>query len=206
MFKSSATYKYTKLLLIIFFIGFKIIGVLSCSCPRLYFCEYLKEDVIKIAIEATVLHHKVYPQFDAVYLSVDKIFRDDVGITDIIKLYGESETAGCQVDVLKRFPDGTKVYLIIGLQNNGVDYGHEYVNPDANYEDYWEFAPFSCLMVLLSVTNDIVSGPILNNVPEYPLSSFENHLENCDYSNDELNSFRCQDLPLLFIRILQKME
>ena len=195
MINPTVIHKYSKVILAIFFIGFNISRAISCSCTALYFCEYLKEGSVKIAIEATVLHHKVYSQNDAVYLSVDKIFRDDVGITDTIKLYGESETADCHVDVLRRFPVGAKVYLIIGLQYNGEDWAHEYVNPDAIYENYWEVAPFSCLMILLSVTNNIVSGPILSEVREYPLSSFENHLQNCDYSLEELNSSRCKDLP-----------
>jgi hypothetical protein len=167
----------------------------SCSCDRIYFCEYLKDADNQIAIEATVLHHKVYLQNDAVFLKVDKVFRDDVGITDVIKLYGKSGTADCHVDVLNRFPDGTKVYLIIGLQYNGNDVSHSFVNPDAIYEDHWEIAPFSCLMISLTVRNNIVTGPILPGVGEYPLAEFESRLQNCDFPEEVLNNSRCTQLP-----------
>ena len=167
----------------------------SCTCDRLYYCEYLKNPDNQIAIEATVLHHKVYLQNDAVFLRVDKVFRDDVGITDVIKLYGKAETADCHVNVLDRFPDGAKVYLIIELQYNGNDVSHGFVNPDAIYEDHWEMAPLSCLLVVLEVHNNIVSGPILPELREFPLGEFEKYLQHCDFPEDVLNTNRCDQLP-----------
>jgi len=184
-----------KFILALIFISFLISEGQACQCYSLNFCDYLKESAKKIAIEATVLHHKVYSQNDAVYLNVDKIYRDDVGISSIIKLYGKSGTGDCHVDVLKRFPDGVKVYLIVGLEYNGHDVTHGFTNPDAIYENYWEVAPFSCFMVLLNVKNDIVSGRISDKLYEYPLGLFEQHLETCDYSIEELNMFRCHQLP-----------
>jgi len=152
----------------------------------------------KIVIEATVSHHRIYEQNDAVYLKVDQIFRDDIGITSFIKIYGESGTADCHVDVLKRFPDDSKVYLILGMEFNGEGaWTHSFVNPDDFYEDLWEIAPFSCFMVLLEVKNNIVSGPILPDLSEYPLADFESRLQNCDYPEEVLDNYRCDQLPFI---------
>lgn len=168
----------------------------SCQCWPFYFCEYLHDADKKIAIEATVIHHRIYLQNDAVYLKVDQVFRDDIGITNVIKLYGKSGTTDCHVDVLRRFPKGSKVYLILGLEYNGeAVWTHSYVNPDNLYEDLWEIAPFSCFMVLLEVKNNIISGPILPELGEYPLAEFESTLQNCDYSEEVLSNYRCNQLP-----------
>jgi type IX secretion system substrate protein len=172
--------------------------VWSCLCWPLYFCEYAHDEDKKIVIEATVSHHRIYPQNDAVYLKVDQVFRDDIGITSVIKLYGESETADCHVDVLRRFPDGSKVYLILALEYEGeAVWTHSFVNPDDLYENLWEIAPFSCFMVLLDVKNDIVSGPILPDMYEYPLVEFESRLQNCDFPEEVVDNYRCDQLPFL---------
>ena len=170
----------------------------ACLCWPLYFCEYVHDVDKKIVIEATVSHHRIYPQNDAVYLKVDQVFRDDIGITSVIKLYGKSGTADCHVDVLRRFPDGSKVYLIIGLEYEGeAAWTHSFVNPDDFFEDLWEIAPFSCFVVLLQVKNNIVTGPIHPDVGEYPLVEFESRLQSCDYPEEVLDKYRCDQLPFL---------
>lgn len=172
--------------------------VWSCLCWPLYFCEYFHDEDKKIVIEATVSHHRIYPQNDAVYLKVDQIFRDDIGITSVIKLYGKSGTTDCHVDVLKRFPDGSKVYLILGLEFDGeAAWTHSYVNPDDIFENLWEIAPVSCFMVLLEVKNNIVTGPLLYGLGEYPLAEFESSLQNCEYPKEVLDNYRCDQLPFL---------
>lgn len=185
----------TKYILVVLAIILRISEGQACQCYPLYFCEYLYESSKKVVIEGTVLRHVSYSKDDAVYLKVDQVFRDDVGISGIIKLYGQPETGDCHVDVLKRFPDGSKVYVAIGLEFNGQPVSHSFTNPDALYEDYWEIAPFSCFMALLNVKNGIVSGRIIPQVFEYPLDVFEQHIETCNYSIEDLNISRCNQLP-----------
>lgn len=168
----------------------------TCSCPRKYFCEYLHTTDKKIAIEATVIHHKAYLQNDAVYLKVDSLLRDDVGITNVIKLYGKSGTTDCHVDVFRYFPVGSKVYLILGMEYEGQPaLSHSFVNPDDIYEDLWEIAPFSCFLVWLHVENNIVKGSLEYGMGEYPLEEFENTLLDCEYSEEVVSSYNCNQLP-----------
>src|SRR5687768_7026869 len=117
----------------------------ACQCERLYFCEYLKDPDKKIVIKARVDNYKEYsPDNTAVYLEVLKIFRDDVGITSIIKLYGTTTCCDCSIDFRSEFIVGDTLYLAIGLEYNNQNIGGTIVNPDDIYEDFWEFYPSAC--------------------------------------------------------------
>ena len=145
-------------------------------------------------VKVRVGNYKEYSDDNtAVYLEVLKVFRDDVGITSIIKLYGSNECCDCQLRFRQKFIVDSILYLAIGLEYNNQDAGYGIVNPDAIYEDFWEFHPISCLTVVLSKEESRVMGSIAKDIGEYPLSIFEERLENCDYSLDELQEFQCMD-------------
>lgn len=166
----------------------------ACSCHQLYFCEYLKGPDKKVVVKVRVGNYKEYSDANtAVYLEVLKVFRDDVGITSIIKLYGSNECCLCMLDFRYRFKVNSILYLAIGLEYNNQDAGYSIVNPDAIYEDFWEFYPSSCLTILLAETESRISGSIAEGIAEYPASIFEERLENCDYSLDELQEYQCMD-------------
>jgi hypothetical protein len=166
----------------------------ACSCNRLYFCEYLKDPEKKIVIKAKVGTYKEYsPENTALYLEVLDVFRDDVGITPVIKLYGSTTCCLCHLHFQNRFIKGSTIYLAVGLEYNGHDAGNHIVNPDGPYEDYWEFFPSSCLTVVLTTEEGRIKGPIAEYVTEYPMTVFDEKLENCDYSLSELQEYQCAD-------------
>lgn len=167
---------------------------IACSCEQLFFCDYLKGPDKKIVIKAKVGTYKEYsPKNTAVYLEVLETLRDDVGITPVIKLYGSTLAGPCHLNFKYRFAKGSTIYLAIGLEFDGLDAGDPIINPDAQYEDYWEFFPSSCLTVVLTTEEDRIEGSIAPFITEYPLAVFETSLDDCDYSFSELKQYQCAD-------------
>jgi len=176
----------------------KISLCIACSCERLYFCEYLKNTDKKVVFEATVVNYKEYSTLNtAVYLKITRIYRDDVGLTEIIKLYGSRQEADCHIDFVNTFKLGANLLIAIGLEYSGQDAGFHIVNPDDIYEDFWEFAPHLCLAIVLTKKDDKIFGPIAPSIFEYPSEIFEERLENCNFSLDELDNYRCADTDYL---------
>lgn len=187
-----------KIIVLIIISLFRASLIISCSCERLYFCEYLKNDDKKVVFRATVVNYKEYSSYNtAVYLQITEIYRDDVGVTNVIKLYGSTESAGCQVDFRSRFTKGADLFIALGIEYNGNNVGFDYVNPDDIFEDFWEFAPHLCTTVVLSNDENRINGSIAPSISEYPIEQFLLRLDNCDYSLAELNNYRCLDADFL---------
>lgn len=183
-----------KIFLAILFVLLSIGFSKACQCERLYFCEYLKGPDKKIVIKARVANYKEYsPNNTAAYLEVLKVFRDDVGITNIIKLYGKATCCECLLDFTRQFIVGSTIYLAMGLEYNNQDAGYEIINPEDIYENFWEFYPSSCLSVVLTTEEDRIMGPIAKDIFEYSLDIFEENLENCNFSLEELQQYQCAD-------------
>jgi hypothetical protein len=78
------------------------------------------------------------------------------------------------------------------------------VNPDSIWEDYTEFKTTYCWTVILRVKNDLVNGPILPGISQYPLALFKEALEDCSFSSEipadlscEANSFALYPNPAM---------
>lgn len=152
----------------------------------------------KIVIKAKVGNYKEYSLNNtAVYLEVLKVFRDDVGISKVIKLYGSNVCCLCLLDFQRRFLVGSIVYVAVGLEYNDMDAGHTINNPDNAFEEFWEFYPSSCLTVLLTEDGEKLTGAIAPDISEYPLSVFEERLNNCSFSLEELHEYQCMDTDYL---------
>jgi len=164
----------------------------ACQCERLYFCEYLKDPDKKVVFEATVDNVKEYsPNNRAVYLRINKIYRNDVGMPDYIKIYGGNGAGECKLFIGQNIKPGVRLFIAMGLEYNGEPLGFGIDNPEALSEEIWEFAPFHCFTVILPVDNNIIFGPVAPEIYEYPLNVFESKLENCDYSLEEMYQARC---------------
>jgi hypothetical protein len=65
------------------------------------------------------------------------------------------------------------------------------MNPDSLTENYWESYPFLCDFKRLLVKDGRVSGTIANQIFEYPLTLFDNQLDGCNFSVEQLEDSRC---------------
>ena len=171
--------------------------IVACSCSALFICEYIEAEASIVAFQARVIKHREYsPQNLAVYLEVIKRYKDEVGMTDTIKLYGMKQEASCDVYFShNRYPVGDTVIMAIGTS----DYGYEFYNPDSLFENYWEYRPNLCKLIYLKVNDGTVVGIITNKISEYPLSWFDEQLEECGFSLEQLQELKCsEDSFILF--------
>ncbi|HOY03871.1 MAG TPA: T9SS type A sorting domain-containing protein [Saprospiraceae bacterium] len=181
----------------IFFLAFlQIISFTSkaCDCANSYFCSLIKDTSSRMAIEARVIAHKNYGMYNqAVYLQVIKKYKDELSITDTIKIYGSPNEAACAVNVAADFSLGSIVFLAFSHID---DYAWDgpIVNPDAGQENFSEFKPLSCNMVLLRVEEGIVVGAISEGVYNYPLGNFLTALQDCNYPPIETVEYKCPEV------------
>jgi len=179
--------KTKKILLISLIICYCIQLGFSCSCDWFYFCDYTANNSdVKISIKGKVIDRKEYSLDNrAVYIEVLSVFRDDVGITDTIKLYGPAdEGGGCEVPVYALYSVGKEYYISIGLEFFGNPISDFVDDPDYLVEGYWGFRPFRCAMNNLRIRDGLVKGAITEEIWEYPEAIFEESLENCDFILD----------------------
>lgn len=152
----------------------------ACDCLIFNFCDHLHDPTVKVAIQAEVIRSVVYTSDNyAVYLKVLKKYKDEANITDTIKIYGNEWAATCYVNVLDQFLVGDTVITTFGFS---WEEDPLLFNGDSLTENYYELRPISCDMVNLRVQNGIVSGRIYEGIATYPLSHFENALQQCDFS------------------------
>ncbi len=170
----------------------------ACSCEHIYFCDEILCDESGheiVLIRAKVIDKIVYQDennTNAMYLEVIESYRDDVGVGNFIKLYGDDTTSDCDIDT-RGYSLFSEVILAIGIRTNQYEYGGYFENPIPDNANYWEFAPVSCNFFSLLVKNGTVKGFIKSGIPSYPLEKFRERLENCDFSYEELNEYRCAD-------------
>ena len=186
----------------ILFLGFFLVSqvAFACSCERRYFCEFVKfeeSDYKMVAVRAKVLNRVSYEDDKmAAYLEVLEEYRDDVSVGNFIKIYGDYHNNECRVNI-NLFTPMTEVLLIVGVSttNNGEvnEMSFPYENPIPDTENYWEFSPIDCQVLILQIDEGIVKGKITEEIREYPWEFFNDNLAECDFNFQELNELRCAD-------------
>lgn len=179
-----------KLLILIGFFWFHLPAIFACSCEALFICEYIEEETTTVAFQAKVIDHKEYnPQNLAIYLEIIRRYKDEAGMTDTIKIYGKEIESDCAIDVHRRYPIGDTVIMAIGPSWSSM----QIVNPDSLSESYWEYYPNLCTSISLRVRDGKVKGRITNEILEYPLSLFDEQLDGCRFSVEQLEELRCSE-------------
>lgn len=169
-----------KALLSFFFLLAGLVQGSACSCLASYYCEFIRDSSVHVAVQAKVIHSVVYgPDNYAVYMKVIKNYKAGSPVTDTIKVYGNDWEASCFVNVLGFFPVGDTV--IVAFDSFQLSPETLY-NPDSLTEHYTEVRPTLCGMVSLAVQQGMVYGLIHPGVNNYPLSHFQNALNTCDFS------------------------
>lgn len=179
-----------KLLILIGFYWIHLPVIFACSCEALFICEYIEEETTTVAFQAKVIDHKEYsPQNMAIYLEIIKRYKDEAGMTDTIKLYGREIEAGCAINVCERYPIGDTLIMAIGPAWDS----NQIINPDSLSENYWEYYPVLCDFIGLRVRDGKVRGRITNEILEYPLTLFDDQLDGCRFSVEQLEDLRCSE-------------
>lgn len=160
----------------------------ACSCFTKFICEYIEEETTEVAFQAKVIAHKTYTSSNqAIYLELINRYKDEVGMTDTIKLYGRKIESGCAINLQLRYPVGDTIIMALGEIWNSW----QIVNPDSLSENYWEYYPNLCSSVRLRVEDGNVKGRITEDLTEYPLALFDEEFENCNFSPEDLKEFKC---------------
>jgi len=151
-----------------------------------------------IAVRAKVINTVAYEDINgttAAYFEVLEEYRSDINTGNLIKLYGNSDGADCSPNVCSRFEVDTEVILLVGISTtyNGEvnDLGFHYENPGLDIGYYWEFGINTCHSLVLDIEDDVVKGRIDEDIFEYPWEFFNDELEECGFSLQKLDEFRC---------------
>ncbi len=170
----------------------------ACSCEHNYFCDkaLCDEPGFEVAIIRVKIIDKIVYQDEnntnAVYLELIESYKDDVGVGNFIKLYGDNQTADCSIDT-RGYSLFSEYILTIGIRTDQYEIGEYFENPIPDDASYWEFAPSSCHFATLRIENGTAIGSIKSGIPSYPLEQFGDRVENCDFNFAELNEYRCAD-------------
>lgn len=156
-----------------------------------YWCDFL-EGENKVSVLAEVIDQKVDDYANLISLfKVIKKFHDTEGVTDTFELVGYFEDGSCHTNVHARFDLGERYYV-------GIDTKHELSYPTSFIPDqdgYWDFCPSVCLVNVIKLEDNRVFGFfITENFYESPLESFEDHFDNCDFSQTVLDAARCESM------------
>lgn len=167
----------------------------ACSCILTSFCEATQE-YNEVAVKVRAFRQVTYgaedteaPQFYdvfATYLEVLEVYKDEIQLTDTIKLYGSVNSASCEVDVHNVFPIGeTVITTLSGWYADRIN------NPDSLTEQFSEAYPNICSMINLQVDGDMVEGFITDKRERISIRKF---LNRCNLSTASLNGCNNRDI------------
>lgn len=177
--------RYLKFILILLGIKCLVLPSFACSCQPIYFCNELHSNDSLIAFKGVVFDSITYDGYNqAVYVKVVKVYRDDFGLTDTIKLYGKTIDADCSIDVISAFRIGDTVRVLAKSD-------YKPAPPQYTGETYYENYLFSCLTSIIFQEGDLARGRIFWNenqesVRKYPASLLDQALKDCDFGLDQL--------------------
>jgi len=139
-----------------------------------------------MAFKAVVLNNKIYSSdYFAVYLKVIKKYKEEVPITDTIKIFGGPNEASCQLDV-RRFVEGDTLLGAVALYSN-----EPVIDPDSLLENFLDLDPGACAVRFLKPRNNWISGFIDDKIFEYPLDLFEKAIDDCSFDFDFIQNHYC---------------
>ena len=157
-------------------------SIFACTCEPNYFCEYVNLDTDVIAFKGVVVDYKFYTQQnEAVYIKRLKTYRNDFGMTEIVKLYSNNITS-CGVSVDFHFPVGDTVFVAI-IGNSSIAN-----NPDAGEENFYEHVLIACNTNILKQKDGLITGAIERNFVNFGQAgisqeTLEKSFENCSIGN-----------------------
>ncbi len=178
--------KLKNFIVVVFLIFITSPKLWSCSCETLYFCDFVKDDSVKVAFKAIVIEKKDYGGDNlAIYLQIIHSYKSEIQTTDTIKIYGKEYGSSCALEV-QNFSLGDTIIMALGELNY-----FPIINPDSLFEDFSEFSPNFCDMVYLRIKSGIVSGWITEEVFKYPVELFDENLLDCDFPVKEEAEYLC---------------
>ncbi len=183
--------KTKNLLLFLGFFFYFMPSSSACDCIPTSFCEVANSNNFAIAFKGKVIGEVFYSENNiAIYVEVEKVYKGNANITDVIKLYGGTATSLCQIDLITQFPIGTEMIAAV----SGDDL---ITNPDAANEDYWESSTIACSFVNLTLENNNVMGSIAPGLSIYAFENFEKDFANCSSLNKGIDKVICDENNLL---------
>ena len=165
----------------------------ACSCDFKPFCDYMSEmDSYNIVVKAKLVRFgSIDDEYHTAYLEVEKKFRDDVSISNMIRLVGRKTWGLCYVDIESRLEVGRSYYIAFSFNNpEGEGYYESPIPPSNNH---WTHVPSQCSFDYLRIEDELVRGWMTNHIIEYPLADIERALDECDFSREILNNFLCKE-------------
>lgn len=155
-----------------------------------------------VAVKGVIFKQKEYSETNhAVYIKILEKYRDDIGITDTIKLYGLPNEAPCYTNVISSYPLNDTIHTLFR------DLDFPLTNPDSLIEQYFELKLHFCFQIVLREDKGLVRGKISAAHPfqfpeyprffEYPSSLFKDKLNDCSFDNQELATYNCETSDFL---------
>lgn len=164
-------------------------SIIACSCKSMSFCEFYSQDYVKIAFKGVVINRKDYGNDNHVmYLKVLEKFREEQAFSDTIKIYGGTNGANCDLDVLSRFEFRDTIIGAIAQWS----FSTLIINPDSLSENLTEVNPGICGIRIIRLKSNIVKGWIDDEIYEYPTDLFEAGIQTCDFEKSVIQNVLCE--------------
>lgn len=173
-----------RLLLFIFICAPQI--TFACSCLPFFFCNALHSNAPLVAFKGVVIDTVTYNETNqVVVIKVLKRYRDDFGLTDTLRLFGQHNTAGCAVDVLDAFHLGDTIRVLTKQNYQPADI------PGVPQGHYYQNYLVSCATKVIYNRGSLVNGYLYESDQgkkyyEYPADLIETALDNCSFGNETL--------------------
>jgi len=208
--------KLKYLILTVLCLALSIQHLSACSCIRgRLFCEHINQTNDISAFKAVIIKQVDYGWEDddwgwgydnqAVYARVLTIYKDDLGLTDTIKLYGNSQEASCDVNVMSRYRLQDTIILSIAQNYRTI------VNPDSLSENHYQNKLDLCSTYMLHVKDGMVKGEIHadfvsdyeyeNEVFTFSESLFDQSLKDCEFDESASPESHLNPTPFPFENI-----
>ncbi len=174
-----------KVLFFLFF-SFSLNAVFACSCNPISFCDRLEYSGSDMVIfRGTITDKVVYDNSaDAVFLEVNRVYRDNVGIGSLVKLYGghDGNPTSCDMFLRDKFEIGEEVAVSLFARSaDGINHGWAFTNSPGEPAGDWQFGAMQCNLQILRFNEEIVNGFIAPGVNAYPKELFDEAIENCNF-------------------------
>ncbi|MDF1699048.1 MAG: T9SS type A sorting domain-containing protein [Saprospiraceae bacterium] len=166
---------------------------IACSCHNGFtICSLFEKEIDFVLVKVKVIEVVEHAGYDhSIFLEVEKNLRPEFALTDTIELVG-GITAACH-STFKYLQPGEIRYMAINQPNNNViDLNTIPVSSDT----YWRHAPFLCGITVFNEVDDLIVGPISDDIRSYPKDIFDRDAENCQFKPSELGEKFCPTITI----------